>query len=207
MRPAILIVDMLRDSLETDAGYPITPLARGICPNINRLTDFARGRSIPVIFSMDSFLRGDFIFRGKMKERSIRGTRDTEVTELLIQAPTDIYSPKRRFSAFYKTDMDQILRLLGVDTVAVCGISTHWCVLVTALDALANDFQARVLEDCCAAFTKEIHESTLNLYRNNPLYPLFRVMTSVEFMKEAQADESLKADRETKNRYRKEEAS
>jgi nicotinamidase-related amidase len=186
MKPAIVIVDMLRDSLEAVPGFPITPLARGICPNINRLTEFARGRFVPVIFSMDSFLKRDFIFRGKMKERSIRGTRDAEVTDLLLQAATDIYSPKRRFSAFYKTDMDQILRLHGVDTVAICGISTHWCVLVTAIDALANDFQACILEDCCAAFTKEIHETTLNLYRNNPLYPLFRIMTSVDFVKEMQ---------------------
>ena len=161
-----------------------TPLARDICPNIDSLTEFARGRSIPVIFSMDSFLKGDFIFRGKMKERSIRGTQDAEVTDLLIQAPTDIYSPKRRFSAFYKTDMDQILRLYGVDTVAICGISTHWCVLITALDALANDFQAYIIEDCCAAFTREMHETTLNLSRNNPLSPLFKIMTSVKFMKE-----------------------
>jgi nicotinamidase-related amidase len=186
MKPAIIIVDMLKDSLEAEPGFPITPFARSICPNINRLTEFARGRSIPVIFSMDSFLKGDFIFRGKMKERSIRGTRDAEVTDLLLKAATDIYSPKRRFSAFYKTDMDQILRLHGVNTVAICGISTHWCVLVTALDALANDFQACILEDCCAAFTREMHETTLNLYRNNPLFPLFRIMTSVDFMKEMQ---------------------
>jgi len=184
MKPAIIIVDMLKDSLEAEPEFPITPLARDICPNINGLTEFARGRSMPVIFSMDSFLKGDFIFGGKMKERSIRGTRDAEVTELLIQEPTDIYSPKRRFSAFYKTDMDQILRLHGVDTVAICGISTHWCVLITALDALSNDFQACILEDCCAAVTREIHETTLNIYRNNPLYPLFKIMTSVEFMKE-----------------------
>jgi len=188
VNPAVIIVDMLKDSLEVEPGFPITPLARGVCPNINRLTDFARGRAIPVIFSMDSFLPGDFIFGGKMKERSIRGTKDAEVTDLLSQAPTDIYSPKRRFSAFYKTDMDQILRLHGVDTVVICGISTHWCVLVTALDALANDFRAVILEDCCAAFTKELHETTLSLYRNNPLYPLFRIMTSAEFMKEVKTD-------------------
>ncbi|HET6459766.1 MAG TPA: isochorismatase family cysteine hydrolase [Syntrophales bacterium] len=184
MKPAIVVVDMLKDSLEAQPGFPITPLARAVCPNINRLTEFARRRVMPVIFSMDSFLKGDFIFRGKMQERSIRGTRDAEVTGLLIQAPSDIYSPKRRFSAFYKTDLDQILRLHGVDTVAICGISTHWCVLVTALDALSNDFQAYILEDCCAAFTREIHETVLNLYRDNPLYPLFKIMTSVEFMKE-----------------------
>ena len=187
MKPAIVIIDMLRDAVEADAKLPMTNFAQAVCPHINRLTEFARARSIPVIFSMDSFLRGDFIFRGKMKERSIRGTRDAEVTELLIQAPTDIYSPKRRFSAFYKTDMDQILRLYNVDTVILCGINTHWCVLASALDALSNDFRAYIIEDCCATFSREVHETTLNLYRNNPLVPLFKVMTSVDFMKEAQA--------------------
>ena len=192
MKPAVIVVDMLKDSVDVEPGFPITPLARAVCPSINRLTEFARGREIPVVFSMDSFLPGDFIFGGKMKERSIRGTKDAEVTDLLVQAPTDIYSPKRRFSAFYKTDIDQTLRLHGLDTVAICGISTHWCVLVTALDALANDFQAVILEDCCAAFTKEMHETILNLYRNNPLYPLFRIMTSGEFMEEVKAGEQKK---------------
>jgi len=184
MKPAVIIVDMLKDSLDIEPGPPLTAFARAICPPINRLTEFARSRSIPVIFSMDSFMKGDFIFRGKMKERSIRGTPDAEVTDLLIQAPTDIYSPKRRFSAFYKTDMDQILRLYGVDTVAICGISTNWCVLSTAMDALAHDFQAYVLGDCCAAFTAEIHEATLKIYRNHPLYPLFKIMTTDEFVTE-----------------------
>ncbi|PKN68766.1 MAG: cysteine hydrolase [Deltaproteobacteria bacterium HGW-Deltaproteobacteria-12] len=192
MMPAVLIVDMLKDSLEAEPGLPITPFARNICPNINRLTEFARNISMPVIFSMDSFLKGDFIFGGKMKERSIRGTSDAEVTDLLIQFPSDIYSPKRRFSAFYKTDMDQILRLHNVDTVAICGISTHWCVLNTALDALANDFRVCILDDCCAAYSAEIHDITIKLYRNNPLYPLFRIMTSADIMQELQSEKLAK---------------
>ena len=138
---------------------------------------------------MDSFLRGDFIFGGKMKERSIRGTRDAEVTELLNQTPSDIYSPKRRFSAFYKTDMDQILRLYDVDTAILCGINTHWCVLATAFDALANDFRVYIIEDCCASFSREVHETALSLFRNNVLYPLFKVMTSDAFMKNMQTGE------------------
>lgn len=185
MKPAVVIVDMLRDTLEADKRLPITELARAICPVINRLTEFARARSIPVIFSMDSFLPGDFIFGGKMKERSIRGTRGAEVTGLLTQMPTDIYSPKRRFSAFYKTDLDQILSLHGVDTVAICGISTHWCVLSTAFDALANDFRAYIIEDCCAAFTRQIHDSSLELYRDNPLYPLLKILSSDDFMRDS----------------------
>jgi nicotinamidase-related amidase len=189
MKPAIIIIDMLRDAVEGDINSPAAGLYRAICPAINRLTEFSRAQSMPVIFSTDSFLRGDFIFEGRMKERSIRGTRDAEVTDLLVQNPTDIYSPKRRFSAFYKTDVDQILRLYGVDTAILCGINTHWCVLATVFDALANDFRAYIIEDCCASFSIEVHETTLNLFRKNALYPLLKVMTADEFMKEAQAED------------------
>jgi nicotinamidase-related amidase len=184
MHPAIVIVDMLKDTLDCAHPMPIKELSRAIVPTINRLTDFARGRSIPVIFSMDSFLPGDFIFQGKMKKHSIRGTKGSEVTDLLTQAETDIYSPKRRFSSFYKTDLDQTLRLYGADTVVLCGIATHWCVLSSAFDALSNDFRVIILEDGCASFSREMHENCLNIYRENPLTPLLRVITLDVFLAE-----------------------
>ena len=183
MKPAIVIVDMLKDALNTEHGSSVATAALSIVPNTNRLTEFARSHSIPVIFSMDSFLPGDFIFQGKMNEHSIRGTKGAEVMDELIQSESDLYLPKRRFSAFFKTDLDQTLRLYNVDTIAITGLNTHWCVLMTAMDALSNDFRAYIIEDCCAAYSPEIHETTINLYRRTPLYPLFQVMTSDEFMK------------------------
>ncbi|MGV8057982.1 MAG: cysteine hydrolase family protein [Smithellaceae bacterium] len=184
MKPAIVIVDMLKDTLEVASTIPIKEMGLSIVPAINRLTEVARRRSIPVIFSMDSFLPGDFIFQGKSKNHSIRGTKGAEVTDLLTQAETDMYSPKRRFSAFYKTDLDQTLRLYGADTVVLCGITTHWCVLSSAMDAVANDFRAVIIEDCCASVSREIHENCLNIYRNVPLLPLLRVMTLEAFLSE-----------------------
>ncbi len=182
MKPAIVVIDMVKDSLDPSHPLPITPFARAIVPAINRLTEEARKRSIPVIFSTDSFLEGDFIFKGKMKEHSIRGTEGAEVTDRLVQAPTDIWLPKRRFSAFFKTDLDQTLRLYGVDTLAVTGITTNWCVLSTVLDALAYDFAAFFIEDGCAAHKEEVHENILNIFRNNAIYPLLQVMTTDAFL-------------------------
>ena len=125
-----------------------------------------------------------------MKAHSLRGTPGAEVTDELNQIPTDYYSPKRRFSAFFKTDIDQTLRLLDVDTAVITGINSHWCVLSSALDALANDFHAIIIEDCCASYTREIHETTMNLYRRNPLFPLFRILTLDEFLKELKPERS-----------------
>jgi nicotinamidase/pyrazinamidase len=184
MKPAIIVVDMLQDNFRDEQHLPITSNARAIIPTINHLLKESRQRGFPVIFSCDSFLPGDFIFQGKMKPHSLRGTPGAEVVKDLIQEPTDIFSPKRRFSAFFKTDLDMTLRGLFVDTVAITGITTHVCVLATALDALCHDLKTIILEDCCAAPTPEIHQRTLENYRRNALYPLFRVMSAEDFLSE-----------------------
>jgi nicotinamidase-related amidase len=76
------------------------------------------------------------------------------------------------------------LRTLGVDTVAVGGINTHFCVLATAFDAVCNDLFTVILEDLSAAHKKEIHQTFVDAYRHNVLYPLLRVATSAAFMEE-----------------------
>ncbi len=176
MNGAVIVVDMLEDPLCEEHSYPIAPHGRAIIPTINRLTAAARDARWPVIFACDSFLPDDFIFQGKMKPHSLRGTPGAMPVVELTRQPTDEVLPKRRFSAFFKTDLDQTLRAQGVDRVAICGISTHFCVLTTAMDAVCHDFRAIIVEDATAAFSPEIHTQTLDLYRRNPLYPLLQVL-------------------------------
>jgi nicotinamidase/pyrazinamidase len=176
MRAAVLVIDMVKDTFSQDHHWPVTPFARAIVPAINRITAWARKKNFPVVFACDSFLEDDFIFKGKMQPHSIMGTTGSEVTDLLDKDQKDTYLPKRRFSAFFKTHLDQTLRGWGVDTVVVCGIATHFCVLSTVLDALACDFSAILVEDAAATFSAEAQKNTLDLYRNSPLHPLLRVM-------------------------------
>ena len=182
MRAAVLVIDMVKDTFSEDHHYPITPFARAIVPAINRITAWARDKGFPVVFACDSFREDDFIFKGKMKPHSIMGTAGSEVTDLLDMDPDDTYLLKRRFSAFFKTDLDQTLRGWGVDTVVVCGIATHFCVLATGLDALASDFSAVLVEDATATFSAEAQDHTLDLYRNSPLHPLLRVMKTEDVL-------------------------
>ena len=186
MRPAIIIVDMVKDSFRKEQQLPITREAQPIIPRINELMQKGRALGIPIIFACDSFLPDDFIFKGKMKPSSIRGTEGAEVTGLLEVREGDVTLPKRRFSAFFKTDLDQTLRTWNCDTVVVGGITTNVCVLMTALDALCHDFSAILLEDCCAAHKREVHETTIENYRKFALYPLFRIMTAKDFLREAE---------------------
>lgn len=184
MRPAIIVVDMLKDTFQAGSRSPISEEARQILPNLQRLLKESRKKKFPVVFACDSFLKEDFIFKGRMKVHSLRGTEGSEVAEDLKPEPTDMILPKRRFSAFFKTDLDQTLRTLGVDTIVVTGIRTEVCVLMTAMEGLCHDFSVIILEDGSASHRKETHQACLDLYRDFALYPLLRIITLEEFFEE-----------------------
>jgi nicotinamidase-related amidase len=182
--PALLIIDMVKDNFDPRANLPITPPAREIIDPINRLIGDFRQNRWPVIFATDAYHRQDFIFKGRMKPHALAGTEGAEVIDELDRQAEDLWLPKPRFSAFFSTGLEQILRDKGVTLCAVAGVATHFCVLTTALDALCHDFKAVLLADCCAAPFQSIHEHILNIYRRNPLYPLLKVASSAEFIAE-----------------------
>ena len=184
MRPAIIVVDMLKDNFKDSPRNPYYQEGKEIVPNLQKLLAEGRKRGFPVVFACDSFLEGDFIFKGRMKVHALRGTKGTEVIDDLGPEPTDMILPKRRFSAFFKTDLDQTLRTLGIDTIIVTGMTMEVCVLMTAFEGLCQDFSVIILEDCTASRSKELREECLNLYRGNALNPLLRIMTRDEFLKE-----------------------
>ena len=178
--PALIIIDMVKDTFDESKKFPIAHLAERTLEPINRLIAGFRTRGWPVVFSTDAFHENDFIFKGRMKPHSLAGTKGAEVIDELDFRKEDYWLPKPKFSAFFNTDLEKWLRQKGVTLCAVAGISTHICVLATAMDAVCHDFKAVLLEDCTAAFSEAIQENTLNNYRRNPLYPLFRVLTSKE---------------------------
>lgn len=180
---AIIVVDMLKDTFKkrestlAEAGLAMVPI-------LNQLLDKGRESGIPVIFAMDSFFVEDYFFQSKAKPFSIRGTAGAMVLDEINQEPDDMYLPKRRWSAFFKTDLDQILRVKKIETVLITGVTTGVCVLATALDALSHDFKAVLIEDCCAAITPQEHSAVINIYRKSALHPYLRVMNSDEIWHE-----------------------
>lgn len=181
-KPVIIVVDMLKDNINADSRHSMGEEGRKIIPNIQRALSSAREKGIPIIFANDSFLPGDFLFKSKMKPHCLRGTEGAEVIDDLNPNDGDLMLPKRRMSAFFKTDLDMTLRTLGVDTIAICGVSTQGCVFTTAFDGLANDFYTIILEDCCAAARKSDHETIINMLHSTPLEPLLKTMSLSEFM-------------------------
>jgi len=75
--------------------------------------------------------------------------------------PTDYLIRKRRYSAFFGTDFEILLRGLNIDTLLLCGGLTDVCVHYTFVDGHQSDYFCRVIEDCVAGSSKEAHESSL----------------------------------------------
>jgi nicotinamidase/pyrazinamidase len=183
-KPALLVIDMVKDSFDPKKNLPITQLAMQIVEPINQLAQSFRKSSWPVVFATDAFRRKDFIFTGKMRPHSLEGTPGAQVVEVLKREAEDLWLPKPRFSAFFRTGLDEWLKARRVILCAVAGITTNFCVLTTAMDAICCDFKAVILEDCTTASSNEIHMKTLEIYRRNTLFPLLRVMTSKELVEE-----------------------
>lgn len=181
MQAAILVIDLINDTFKN--GGPLVDQASALLQPLNNFLAEAREDGHRVIFGTDSFLEGDFIFQSRMKPHAIRGTSGSEPYSGLQRDPEDVWLTKRRFSAFFKTDLDQTLRLWNIQNVAVAGMTTQGCVLATALDALSHDFRVVILEDLCASFSQDIHEAVLEIYRNNNvLEPLFKVIKGRDFL-------------------------
>jgi nicotinamidase/pyrazinamidase len=177
-KPALIVIDMVKDVFDPDRGLPILPHARQIISPINRLSRIFRKQGWPVVFSTDAFHEDDFIFTGKMHPHSLAGTAGAEIIDELDRTEDDYWLPKPRFSAFFNTGLESWLHRRDVTLCAVAGISTHFCVLTTIMDAVCHGFKAVFIEDGTAAFSQTIHEQTLNNYRKNPLYPLLQVETA-----------------------------
>lgn len=83
---------------------------------------------------------------------NLEGSPQTEILPELGPEPTDyVIRSKKRLSAFYGTDLEFLLRTLGISTVVLGGINTNTCVLCTAFDAFNRDYQVIVVSDGVAS--------------------------------------------------------
>lgn len=183
-KPALLIIDMVKDYFDESQKIPITQLAKPIIAPLNRLISEFRDQGWPIVFSTDSFNKEDFFFTSKMKPHAIAGTVGAEVIDELNRQEQDYWLPKPRMSAFFRTGLENWLKEKGVTLCAVGGIATPFCVLTTVLDAVNHDFKGVLLEDCSTAASKSAHDNTVEIYRRNAIYPLLKVLPSAKLAAE-----------------------
>ncbi|MCX7324226.1 MAG: cysteine hydrolase [Hyphomicrobiales bacterium] len=96
--------------------------------------------------------------------------------------PVDVAIEKVAYSAFYMTRLEWVIRKLGITRLLACGIVTNGGVASTVRDAHVRDIETIVLEDGCAAFSPQVHDTAINALR-----PVGRVASIAEMLAEVQA--------------------
>ena len=150
---ALLIIDMLNDFID-DGGSLVVPGARRIVPRVRQLLDAAREQGTAVVFVTDHHSEDDREFN-YWPAHAVAGTWGAEVIPELAPLPGEHVVRKRRYSAFFGTDLDLYLREHGIRKLYLTGVLTNICVYATALDAAMRLYQVAVFRDAVASLSEE----------------------------------------------------
>ncbi len=159
MANAVLVVDMLKGFLEE--GYPLYAgdKARQIIPNIQGLLEQELKQGAKIFFVCDNHEPDDPEFK-MFPPHCIAGTPEAEVIPELAKYPGEII-PKKRYSAFFNTPIEEKLKQLKPDKIIVCGVLTNICVMHTVADARNRDYYVEVPIDCVASPDESAHQFAL----------------------------------------------
>lgn len=164
-RSALLVIDMENGFINPESVHCIRNAAKTV-PALIQSIETAREKGIPVFF-----VKRIYRFDGSDVEMTRydawksgnRAMSPSSVGKCSAQAPNGLqpqpgdYSiVKPRWSAFFHTELDLILRRLGIRTVILTGTTTPNCIRTTAYDANSLEYNVVVLEDCCSSQTEEI---------------------------------------------------
>jgi len=178
-RCATLVIDLQNDMVRPEgvvgrAGNDVTAIA-AIVPRCADFIEASRAYGVPVVHVQTTTLRdgasdspswlrakGSIVNTGGF---CLEGSWGAQICEEVAPAEGEVVITKHRSSAFHQTNLDLVLRSMGVETVVVIGEQTPGCVEATFRDAAYHDFYNVLLEDCVAAYDEEQHEASLLIQR------------------------------------------
>jgi nicotinamidase-related amidase len=162
---ALIVIDVQKGELPQTASTGIPVMAGGAerHARIRELVDAARSAEVPVIFIQEVHKPSGRDFGreldGAEGPHCIEGDTETELA--ISPRPDEYHIRKRRYSAFFATELDLVLRNLGIRTLVLVGALTDVCVHYTAVDAHQHDYHFRVVHDCVGGSTIPAHEAAL----------------------------------------------
>lgn len=157
---ALLVIDMLVDFINDEGALSVGPAGQKIIPFVkDKIEDF-RKKGYPIIFICDNHEKDDKEF-DMFPAHCIAGTKGAQIIEELDVKDEDKIIRKRRYSAFFGTDLDLYLREKGVDELFIVGVCTNICVLYTAADARNLAYKVNIYKDGVASFDDKAHEFAL----------------------------------------------
>jgi nicotinamidase-related amidase len=167
-RAVLVMIDWQRSMYLPAAagGIPHMGGAHERVPRARKLVDAARAAGIPIVFIQEVH-RPDLVDFGRELDgeedvHCVEGEKTTEIAaEDLDFRPGDYFVPKRRYSAFFGTDFEILLKGLKAETLILTGGLTDVCVQYTFADGHQHDYHCRVVEDCVGGSSLSAHESAL----------------------------------------------
>ena len=160
MANAVLVVDMLRGFLEE--GYPlyIGEECRRIIPNIQRLLEHELELGSRIFYICDNHDPDDLEFK-MFPPHCIAGTAEVDIIPELAEYPGEMI-PKKRYSGFFGTSLEEKLKVLKPEKLIICGVATNICVMHTTADARNRDYEVEIPVNCVASFDDAAHSFALN---------------------------------------------
>ncbi len=169
-KSALLVIDMENGFINPESVHCIRNAAKTV-PALTRSIQIAREKGIPIFFvkriyrldgSDVEMTRYDVWKDGnRAMSPSSTGKCSAQAPEGLQPKSGDYSIIKPRWSAFFHTELDLILRRLGIRTVILTGTTTPNCIRTTAYDANSLEYNVVVLEDCCSSQTEEIQRNNI----------------------------------------------
>jgi Amidases related to nicotinamidase len=149
-KTAVVVVDMQNDFVKPN-GKLYVPTAQATVPAIRKLLEKARDANVPIVYTQDWHFKNDPEFR-IWGEHCVMNTWGAEIIDELKPMPDDILIRKRRYDAFFGTDLDYVLRhVVHADTLVIVGTVANICVLHTAGSAALNWYNVVVPIDGISA--------------------------------------------------------
>ena len=157
-----------------DSGVDVGPVRRVYAP-LGKMVSAFKGAGIPVVWTVQAHLQPD---RGRQRKRlpshterrsrvaALAGTWDAEIVEELAGLADDptMIVQKHRFGAFYETRLEALLRMLGVRTLFITGVTLNACVETTVREAYLRDYDVVAVTDCIAGVRPRWEPSALEVW-------------------------------------------
>lgn len=163
MTTGLLVIDMINDFV---TGEFENERAEKIIPNIKELIDTAKSTNKPVIYVCDTHPEEDYEFSiwGK---HAVSGTKGSEVVPELKPEEEDYKIEKTKYSGFFDTELDSLLKKLEVDKLVLTGVLTHICIQHTAADAFYREYELIIPKGAVEDVSDDEHEKSLEFIEEN----------------------------------------
>lgn len=167
-------------------SYYFERLERTALPNVRKLQDAFRAKGLEVIHTRIQSLTPDGRDRSPGHKRlglhAAPGSKEAEFLPEIAPEPGEIVMNKTASGVFVATNLEFVLRNLGVDALFIVGVYTNECVETTARDASDIGFYTTVVEDACATVTPTLHYASLNTLRDR----YARVLSTEQALREVE---------------------